>query len=154
MERISRGKSAELVRSAKLPFSQKLALSAAAGRSGNPLILSESFADPVLDIIKLFNLAVKTGTFDRYALAGGLAVEYYGAPINTVDADFLVLFPETAGGLLDASGFFEFFHAQGAVAQGEYLVFHGSNFQMIPANSDLATEALRTASPVAEKNVP
>ena len=69
MERISRSKTAELVRSAKLPFSQKLALSAAASRNGKPFVLSESFADPVLEIIKLFNLAVKNETFDRYALA-------------------------------------------------------------------------------------
>ena len=105
----------------------------------------------MLEIIKLFNLAVKNGTFNRYALAGGLAVEYYGAPINTVDADFLVLFPETDGGLADASTFFEFFRGQGAVGVGEYLVFHGSNFQMIPANNDLAAEALRTATAVFRK---
>jgi hypothetical protein len=154
MERISRGKTAELVRSAKLPFSQKLAISTAASRNGRALMLSESFAEPVLEIIKLFNLAVKTGTFDRYALAGGLAVEFYGAPINTVDADFLVLFRETDGGLLDASAFFEFFRGQGALEVGEHLVFRGSNFQMIPANSDLATEALRTAISVSEKGVP
>ncbi len=49
MERISRGKHAELVRSAKLPFTQKLALSAGANRGQEPLMLSESFGDPVLE---------------------------------------------------------------------------------------------------------
>src|SRR6516162_3084849 len=122
MDRITRSKKAELVRSARLPFTQKLALSAAASRSGEPLVLAESFADPVLEVMKLFNLAIKGGVFDKYALAGGLAVEYYGAPINTVDADFLVVFPETASGLLDASSFFEFFQRQGAQAAGEYLI--------------------------------
>ena len=106
MNRIARSKQAELIESAKLSFSQKLAMSAAASRSGDHLILSESFAEPVLEVIKLFNLAVTEGLFDKYALAGGLAVEYYGAPINTVDADFLVVFPQSLDGLLDASAFF------------------------------------------------
>jgi hypothetical protein len=154
MERIIDSKNAELVRSARLPFTQKLAMSAAASRSTEPLVLAESFANPVLEVIKLFNLAVNRGVFDKYALAGGLAVEYYGAPINTVDADFLVVFPESAGGLLDASAFFEFFHRQGANAVGEYLVLQGSNFQMIPANSDLDAEALQTAISVSEKGIP
>src|ERR1043166_3925587 len=148
MGRISDSKHADLVRSAKLSFSQKLALSAAASRNAGPLVLSESFAEPVLEIIKLFDHALKQRVFERYALAGGLAVEYYGAPINTVDADFLVLFPETDGGLLDASTFFEFFRGQGAFGVRDFLVFHGTNSQMIPANNDLAAEALRTATAV------
>jgi hypothetical protein len=76
MERISQSKNAELVRSAKLPFTHKLALTSAASRSGDHLMLAESFANPVLEIVKLFNLAVKNGVFHKYALAGGLAVEY------------------------------------------------------------------------------
>jgi hypothetical protein len=117
-------------------------------------VLSESFADPILEIIKLFNHALNDRIFERYALAGGLAVEYYGAPINTVDADFLVVFPETAGGLLDPASIFEFFRRQGAVPIGEYLVLHGMKFQMIPANSPLDAEALQLASSVSEKAVP
>src|SRR5206468_8719297 len=150
MGRISESKNAELVRSAKLPFTQKLALTAAASRNADPLVLSESFADPVIEIIKLFNHALKQRVFERYALAGGLAVEYYGAPINTVDADFLVVFPESPGGLLDASPFSAFFQRQGAIAVGEYLVFRTSKFQMIPANRPLDNEALQTASLVRE----
>ena len=153
MNRIARSKQAELIESAKLSFSQKLAMSAAASRSEDHLILSESFAEPVLEVIKLFNLAVTEGLFDKYALAGGLAVEYYGAPINTVDADFLVVFPQSAGGLLDASVFFEFFRRQGASTAGEYLVFQGLKFQMIPANRNLETEALQAARTVSEKGV-
>src|SRR5437762_2392531 len=123
MDRIVQSKKAELSNSAKLPFMQKLALTAAASRRGDHLVLSESFANPVLEVITLFNRAVDEAVLGKYALAGGLAVEYYGAPINTVDADFLVVFPETAGGLLDASSFFDFFQRNGAVASGEYLVF-------------------------------
>jgi hypothetical protein len=155
MGRIQRSKKDELVRSARLPFFEKLALTAAAGRSSsNHLILSETFAEPVLEVIKLFNLAVEQGIFPNYALAGGLAVEYYGAPINTVDADFLVVFPESAGGLLDASPFFDFFQRQGAQSQGEYLVLRDSKFQMIPANTSLDREALDCAVSVTERNVP
>ena len=152
MDRIRHSKKAELVRSAKLPFSQKLALTAAASRVRDPLVLNESFAEPVLEVIKLFNLAVDQRVFERYALAGGLAVEYYGAPINTVDADFLVVFPES-GGLLDPSGFFEFFQGQGAVTDGEHLVFRGMKFQMIPANAPLDNEALQAATSVSEQHV-
>jgi hypothetical protein len=155
MGRIRHSKNAELVRSAKLPFTEKLALTAPAGRLGDQMVLSESFAEPVLEVIKLFNQALKNGLFQRYALAGGsLAVEYYGAPINTVDADFLVVFPETTGGLLDPSTFFEFFRRQGASAGGEHLILHGLKFQMIPANTPLDNEALQTATSVSEKGIP
>jgi hypothetical protein len=154
MGRISDSKHADLVRSAKLSFSQKLALSAAASRNAGPLVLSESFAEPVLEIIKLFDHALKQRVFERYALAGGLAVEYYGAPINTVDADFLVVFPETTGGLLDPSSHIEFFRRQGAVADGEYLAVRGMKFRLLPANSPLEAEALQTAASVSEKAVP
>ena len=152
MQRISRSKKADLIESARLPFLQKLALSA--NRSENHLVLSESFTQPVLEVIKLFNLAVRQGVFDRYALAGGMAVEYYGAPINTVDADFLVMFPEISGGLLDPSLFFDFFRRRGAEASGEYLVLQGLKFQMIPANRPLDTEALQAAITVSEKGTP
>src|SRR5690349_8211492 len=100
MTRISNSKKAELVRAARLPFSQKLTLSSATSRTAGDFVFAETFSDPVLELIKLFNLGVKQGVFQRYALVGGMAVEYYGAPINTVDADFLVVFPETTGGLL------------------------------------------------------
>ena len=154
MGRIRQSKKDDLARSARLPFSEKLALTAAASRSaGTHLILRETFADPLLEIIKLFNLAVKHKVFPKYALAGGLAVEYYGAPINTVDADFLVVFPETSGGLLDASRFFEFFQQQGAQSAGEYLLLHDSKFQMIPANTSLDREALEAAVCVTEKGI-
>ena len=154
MDRIVQSKKAELSNSAKLPFMQKLALTVAASRRGDHLVLSESFANPVLEVITLFNRAVDEAVLGKYALAGGLAVEYYGAPINTVDADFLVVFPETAGGLLDASSFFDFFQRNGAVASGEYLVFCDLKFQMIPANRDLDAEALQAAVAISEKDVP
>src|SRR5262249_41617215 len=125
MQRIARGKQAELVRSARFSFTQKLALSAGVSGSEQSLILSESFSHPVLEVIKLFNLAIKERVFENYALAGGLAVEYYGAPINTVDADFLVVFPESASGLLDVSPFSQFFQSCGAVSVGEQLVLQG-----------------------------
>src|SRR5881296_412218 len=144
MEQITTSKKAELVQSAKLPFTEKLALTDA-GRIVGHLVLSESFDHPVLEVLRLFNQALKESVFERYALAGGLAVEYYGAPINTVDADFLVVFPETTGGLLDPSSYIEFFRRHGAVATGEYLVLHGMKFQMIPANSPLDAEALQMA---------
>jgi hypothetical protein len=56
--------------------------------------------------------------------------------------------------MLDPSGFFEFFQNKGAHTGGEYLVFHGLKFQMIPANNDLNTEALQMAVPVSEKGTP
>jgi hypothetical protein len=82
MEQITTSKKAELVQSAKLPFTEKLALTDA-GRIVGHLVLSESFDHPVLEVLRLFNQALKESVFERYALAGGLAVEYYGAPINT-----------------------------------------------------------------------
>jgi hypothetical protein len=154
MEQIAASKSAELVQSAKLPFTEKLALIRAGDRIVDHLVLSESMDHPVLEVVKLFNLALREKIFNRYALAGGLAVEYYGAPINTVDAGFLVVFPETPGGLLDPSAFYDFFERKGAIKSGEYLVFQGLKFQMIPANTRLGTEALENAASVSEKGIP
>src|SRR6516165_3580611 len=102
MRQIAASKAADLAESAKLPFSQKLAASDATRITGH-LVLSESLNHPVLEVVKLFNQAVERKVFSKYALAGGLAVEYYGAPIHTEDADFLVVFPESAGGVLDPS---------------------------------------------------
>jgi hypothetical protein len=71
-----------------------------------------------------------------------------------VDAAFLVVFPESAGGLLDASAFFDFFGRQGGGVAGEYLVLHGLKFQMIPANRTLNLEAIQAALAVSEKGMP
>jgi hypothetical protein len=150
MRQIAASKAADLAESAKLPFSQKLAASDATRITGH-LVLSESLNHPVLEVVKLFNQAVERKVFSKYALAGGLAVEYYGAPIHTEDADFLVVFPESAGGVLDPSSLYKFFTSQGAAAVGEYLVLHGIKFQMIPANNPLDLEALASAVTVSEK---
>jgi hypothetical protein len=154
MDQIAASKKTDLVESAKLPFTQKLALTQAASSLGEHLVLSEALSHPILEIIRLFNLALKEKVFERYALAGGLAVEYYGAPINTVDADFLVVFPERSSGLLDPSSLYAFFERNGAAHSGEYLVLHGLKFQMIPANSELDREALENAVSVLENGTP
>lgn len=120
---------------------------------GDHFVLSEALSHPVLEILKLFNLAVREKVFERYALAGGLAVEYYGAPINTVDADFLVVFPERSSGLLDPTSLYAFFEGKGAAHSGEYLVLQGMKFQMIPANSELDREALENAVSVSEHGI-
>jgi hypothetical protein len=153
MEQIAASKKAELAESAKLPFTQKLALTQAASFLGDHFVLSEALSHPVLEILKLFNLAVREKVFERYALAGGLAVEYYGAPINTVDADFLVVFPERSSGLLDPTSLYAFFEGKGAAHSGEYLVLQGMKFQMIPANSELDREALENAVSVSEHGI-
>ena len=153
MRQIAASKSAELATSAKLPFSEKLALIHAIGPREGHLVLSETLEHPVFEIIKRFNLALRQGIFARYAFAGGLAVQYYGAPISTLDADFLVVFPQTPGGFLDPSRFYEFFESHGATKSGECLVLHGLKFQMIPANNELATEALEAAASVSEKGI-
>lgn len=154
MDQIAAGKKTDLVASAKLPFPHKLSLARAVGPLGDHLVLSESFNHPIIEIIKLFNRAVEEKVFARYALIGGVAVAYYGAPINTVDADFLVVFPERSSGLLDPSSLYAFFEHNGAANSGEYLVVQGVKFQMIPANSELDTEALENAARVQERGMP
>src|SRR5206468_3198905 len=132
-------------------FTEKLHSADATSLASSHLVLSENLDHPVIEVIKLFNQAVEERVFQKYALAGGMAVEYYGAPIHTVDVDFLVLFPETSSGVLDPSEFFAFFERKGAHISGEYLVLGGIKFQLIPANSELAAESLETAVPVAER---
>ena len=152
MERICESKSAELKNAARFSFSKKLAAMGRACRFVNPM-LSDGLPETVLKVLRLFNEAVAKRLFAKYAIIGGFAVEYYGAPINTMDVDFLGVFPETPGGLLDPSVFFDFFKANGAEVSGEYLVMNGLKFQMIPANSGLDAEALEAATAVSEAGV-
>src|SRR5881409_947619 len=92
MERISASKSAELKEAAKSSFSEKLA---SLNRSSQILndMPGEGLPEAVFKLLALFNEAVSQGVFQKYAIAGGFAVEFYGAPINTVDIDFLGVFP-------------------------------------------------------------
>src|SRR2546422_346526 len=98
MERICASKSAALKKDARLSFSEKLAAMKRASRLVNNM-LSDGLPETVLKLLRLLNEAIAKGLFAKYALTGGFAVEFYGAPINTVDVDFLAVFPETPGGL-------------------------------------------------------
>ena len=149
MERISASKSAELKEAAKSSFSEKLASLNRASQILNPMP-GEGLPEAVFKLLALFNEAVSQGVFGKYAIAGGFAVEFYGAPINTVDIDFLGVFPESSGGLLDPSVFFDFFKSKGAHVSNEHLVLNGLKFQIIPANTSLGSEALHEARPVSE----
>src|SRR5882672_4520119 len=88
MERIGESKSAELRKAARFSFSEKLAAISRGTRSVNRM-LSEGFPETVFKLLALFNEGIASSVFSRYAIAVGFAVEFYGAPINTVDIDFL-----------------------------------------------------------------
>src|SRR5438552_1462454 len=152
MQRICESKNAELKKAARVSFSEKLTAVERASQAVNRM-LSAGFPETVFKLLTLFNEAVSEGIFAKYAIADGFAVEFYGAPINTVDIGFLGVFPETRGGLMDPSVFFDFFKARGAEASGEYLVLNGLKFQMIPANSGLDAEALQAATMVSEAGI-
>ena len=152
MRRIGESKSAELRETARSPFSEKLASVNRVSQTANRM-LSEGLPEAVFKVLRLFNEGVDQGIFSKYAIAGGFAVEFYGAPINTVDIDFLGVFPESGGGVLDPSVYFEFFKRKGAETSGEYLVLNGLKFQIIPANQGLDAEALGAAIAVVEGGV-
>lgn len=152
MQRIGESKSAELKEAAKISFAEKLASVNRASQSVNRM-LSEGLPEAVFKLLRLFNEGVDQGLLAKYAIAGGFAVEFYGAPINTVDIDFLGVFPQSRGGLLDPSVYFDFFQSKGAQTSGEYLVMNGLKFQIIPANHGLDAEALGTAVAVTEAGV-
>jgi len=152
MQRICESKNAELKKAARFSFSEKLTAVERASQVVNRM-LSAGFPETVFKLLTLFNEALSQGIFTKYAIAGGFAVEFYGAPINTVDIDFLGVFPETRGGLMDPSVFFDFFQAKGAEASGEYLVLNGLKFQIISANNGLDAEALQSATAVSEAGV-
>lgn len=152
MRRIGESKSAELRETAKIPFSEKLASVNRVSQTANRM-LSEGLPEAVFKVLRLFNEGVDQGIFSKYAIAGGFAVEFYGAPINTVDIDFLGIFPESGGGVLDPSVYFEFFKSKGAETSSEYLVLNGLKFQIIPANQGLDAEALGAATAVVEGGV-
>jgi hypothetical protein len=152
MQRIGESKSAELKEAAKISFAEKLASVNRASQAVNRM-LSEGLPEAVFKLLRLFNEGVDQGLFANYAIAGGFAVEFYGAPINTVDIGFLGFFPQSPSGVLDPSVYFDFFQSKGAQASGEYLVINGLKFQIIPANHGLDAEALETAVAVREADV-
>jgi hypothetical protein len=152
MQRIGESKSAELREAAKTSFTEKLACVNRASQTVNRM-LSEGLPEAVFKLLRLFNEGISQGLFSKYAIAGGFAVEFYGAPINTVDIDFLGVFPQSLGGVLDPSVYFDFFKSKGAETSGEYLVMNGLKFQIIPANQGLDAEALGAANGVTEAGV-
>jgi len=152
MQRIGESKSAALKEAAKISFAEKLSSVNQASQTVNRM-LSEGLPEAVFRLLRLFNEATDKGLITKYAIAGGFAVEFYGAPINTVDIDFLGVFPQTASGLLDPSVYFDFFRSKGADTSGEYLVMNGLRFQIIPANQGLDAEALEAATGVSEAGI-
>ena len=152
MQRIGESKSAELKDAAKSSFAEKLSSVSRASQTINRM-LSEGLPETVFKLLRLFNEGIAQDRFTKYAIAGGFAVEFYGAPINTVDIDFLGVFPQSVGGLLDPSVYFDFFRSKGAETSGEYLVLNGLKFQIIPANQGLDAEALEAAVAVTEAEV-
>lgn len=141
---LGRAKAAGRRREAARPFAEKLRSVELVSR-----LLEDSLMEPLPDaldkLMRIFDGAVQAGKTERYALAGGFAIIYYGAPIHTVDADFLVVFPLAASGLLNPSSLFAYFERQGAQWDGEHLVLNGLKFQFVPANDGLNAEALATA---------
>jgi hypothetical protein len=144
IEALARAKARDLKRSASLPFAEKLQAVALASRSLEDSLM-EALPTALRKLLGLFNEAVQDGVLERYALAGGFAIIYYGAPIHTVDADLLAVFPVSEVGLLDPRPIFEYFESKGARWSDEYLVLNGLKFQVVPGNEGLPAEALSTA---------
>jgi hypothetical protein len=149
IEALARAKARDLRRSALLPFDEKLQAVALVSRLLEDSLMEE-LPSALRKLFRLFDQAVQDGVIDRYALAGGFAIIYYGAPIHTVDADLLVVFPTTRTGLLDPGTLFGYFEKNGADWLDEYLVLNGLKFQLVPANGGLNAEALTTAKPGTE----
>ena len=74
MDRIGRSKKADLVQSAKLPFAQKLAMSAAASRSG----------------ASNFQLIPANSPLDAEALDSAMAVSEKGVPFSVVTLEHFI----------------------------------------------------------------
>ncbi len=130
---ISAAKLADRVREAEIPFGEKMNVV-------RRLIGGAKDAE-FLKLASLLNEARQHNIVSDWAFTGGAAVNYYGAPISTEDADALVILP-TSDGLIDLGPAYRFFVDRGATIDGIYLVISGWYFQFVPASTPLEKEAL------------
>jgi len=144
LKALGRAKAAGQKRAAAAPFAEKLRSLTLVSRLLEESLM-EALPTVLQELTRVLDGAVRDRIIERFALAGGFAVIYYGAPIHTADADFLVVFPVAASGLLNPSPIFGYFERRGAHWDGEHLVFNGLKFQLVPANEGLNAEALATA---------
>jgi hypothetical protein len=144
MEALARSKARDLKRSASMPFDEKLRAVALVSSLLEDS-LTEALPKALRKLLGLFDEAIQDRVLDRYALVGGLAVIYYGAPIHTADADLLVTFQASAAGRLDPRPIFDYFESKGARRVDDCLALNGLKFKVLSANDGLTVEAVGTA---------
>jgi hypothetical protein len=144
MQALARAKERDLKRSALLPFAEKLrTVALVSGLLEDSL--TEELPTTLSKLLGLFDEAARTGVLDRYAVSGGLAVIYYGAPIHTADANLLVSFPVSDTRRPDPRSVFDYFESKGARRVDDCLALNGLKFKVLPANDGLTVEAVDTA---------
>lgn len=96
------------------------------------------------DVARLVNAMREAGVITDYALFGATAQMRYTEPVATLDADVLVVLPQTTG--LDLlAPIYRYCEAQGLKADGEAVVVGRWPVQFIPVFSPLTEEAVAAA---------
>jgi len=98
-------------------------------------------------VAQLLNAMLHEGVVSNYALFGAIAQMRYTAPIATLDADVLVLLPESAG-LNVLQPIYAFCKSRGYDAEGEAIRIGEWPVQFIPVFSSLTREAVEQAETV------
>jgi hypothetical protein len=107
----------------------------------------------VIEVARLLNGMRDDGIIRNYAVFGAIAQMRYTEPVATLDADILVVLPDTTG--LDAlSSIYRYCEARGYHPAGEAIVVDRWPVQFIPAFSALTEQAVAEAETDAIDGVP
>jgi hypothetical protein len=110
-------------------------------------------AESMRELAQLLNAMRHEGVVSNYALFGAIAQMRYTEPIATLDADVLVLLPESDR--LDVlQPIYEFCKSRGYDAEGEAIRVGEWPAQFIPAFNSLTREAVEMAETVDFEGVP
>ena len=86
------------------------------------------------------------GVVRDYAIAGALALLFWSEPIPTYDLDVLVFLPESSGPIVSLAPIYEWAGHRGYRSEKEHIIVGELPVQFVPAHSELADEAVRTAA--------
>lgn len=97
-------------------------------------------------VLRVLNQMKSAGVIDDYAIAGAMAVAFWGEPIPTFDLDVLVFLPTSASPILSLDPLYRWTEGQGFSAQAEHVLIHGVPVQFLPSHDELADEAIAKAA--------
>jgi len=105
--------------------------------------------------LEVLNDLEKQGFFSRYVIGGAMAATFYTEPVLTFDLDvFVLLQPESGGGLVSLSPIYEALRQRGYDEEKESVPIEGIPVQFLPAYNSLIEEAVAEGREIDYEGVP